>query len=60
MKAEIKINNMPDKIICRYVVVRRCDEDGLSLWYYGQYNKEEQAEEVALEIGNGFVVEAYV
>lgn len=60
MRVEIKINNLPDKIVCKYVVVRRCDEDGVSLWYYGQYNKKEKAEEVALEIGNGFVVEAYV
>ena len=58
MKAEIKINNLPNRIVCRYMVVRRCDEDGVSLWYYGQYNKKEKAEEVALEIRNGFVVEA--
>ena len=58
MKAEIKINNMPNKIVCRYVVVRRCDdEDVVSLWYYGQYNALKQASEVAVEIRNGFVVE---
>ena len=61
MKAEIKINNMPDKIVCRYVVVRRCDdEDVVSLWYYGQYKTLKQANEVAVEIRNGFVVMADV
>ena len=58
MKAEIKINNLPDKIVCRYMVVRRCDDGGVvSLWYYGQYKTLKQANEVAVEIGNGFVVE---
>ena len=58
MKAEIKINNLPDRIVCRYMVVRRCDdEDVVSLWYYGQYKALKQANEVAVEIGNGFVVE---
>ena len=61
MNAEIKINNMPDKIGRRYVVVRRCDdEDVVSLWYYGQYKTLKQANEVAVEIGNGFVVMADV
>ena len=61
MKAEIRINNMPNKIVCRYVVVRRCDdEDVVSLWYYGQYKTLKQANEVAVEIRNGFVVMADV
>lgn len=61
MKAEIKINNMPNKIVYRYVVVRRCDdEDVVSLWYYGQYKALKQANAVAVEIGNGFVVMADV
>ena len=35
MRVEIKINNLPDKIVCPYMVVRRCDdEDVVSLWYY--------------------------
>ena len=59
MRVEIKINNLPDKIVRRYVVVRRCDdEDVVSLWYYGQYSSLHKANEVAVEIGNGFVVEA--
>jgi len=58
MKAEIRINNLPDKIVRRYVVVRRCDdEDVVSLWYYGQYKALKQANAVAVEIRNGFVVE---
>lgn len=59
MKAEIMVNNMPKEITMPYVVVRRCDdEDVVSLWYYGQYKTLKQANQVAVEIGNGFVVKA--
>lgn len=58
MKAEIKINNLPNNITYPYMVVRRCDdEDVVSLWYYGQYSSLHKANEVAIEIRNGFVVE---
>lgn len=58
MKAELKINNLPSNITYPYMVVRRCDdEDVVSLWYYGQYKALKEANEVAVEIGNGFVVE---
>ena len=60
MRVEIKINNLPNKITYPYMVVRRCDdEDVVSLWYYGQYKALKEANEVAVEIGNGFVVEAF-
>mgnify|MGYP006992212061 CR=1 FL=1 len=58
MKADIYINNLPETISRKYIVVRRCDDDGkVSLWYYGQYSDRDKALDVALEIGNGFVVE---
>lgn len=59
MKADIYINNLPETISRKYIVIRRCDDDGMvSLWYYGQYSDKDKALEVALEIRNGFVVEA--
>ena len=59
MKCEIQINNMPKAIVLPYVVARQCDDDDVvSIWYYGQYKTLKQANEVAVEIGNGFVVKA--
>ena len=59
MKCEIQINNMPKAIVLPYVVARRCDDDDVvSIWYYGQYKTLKQANDVAIEIGNGFVVKA--
>ena len=58
MKADIYINNLPETISRKYIVIRRCDDDGkVSLWYYGQYSDMDMALDIALEIGNGFVVE---
>ena len=56
MKAEVKINNMPRTMNEKYIVARR-DEHTARLWYYGNYDTEERALEVALEIRNGIVVE---
>lgn len=55
MKAEIKINNLPEEIRHKYIVVRRMED--ASLWYWGAYDDENSATAVAVEIGNGFVVE---
>lgn len=55
MKVELNIRNT-SKIVYPYIVVRRT-EDGL-LWYWGQYKDKEEADKWAVEIGNGFVVEA--
>ena len=51
----IHVNNTP-AINKPYVVVRRA-EDG-KLWYFGQYDDKNKADQVAVEIGNGFVAEA--
>lgn len=57
MKVEIMVNNIQEKITMPYVVVRRCDDDDVvSLWYYGQYKTLKQANQIAVVIGNGFVV----
>ena len=51
-----EIHNMPeDRDRHGFMVVRR-SEDG-SLWYYGTYPVKERAEEGAVEIGNGIVLE---
>ena len=50
-----KINNMPESKKHGYMVVRR-DADS-SLWYYGTYSSDEKAYEVAVETGNGIVLE---
>lgn len=55
MKAEIKINNL-EEIRHKYIVVRRIDD--ATLWYWGQYDDENSATAAAIEIRNGFVVEA--
>lgn len=51
----LKVNNLPLHDLEKYTVVRLV---GTELWYYGTYENEEYAHEVANEIGNGFVVEA--
>ena len=52
--ADIDIQNMPRNINHNYLVVRQVDGD---VWYYGQYDSEAKAKEVAIEIGNGLVIE---
>jgi hypothetical protein len=56
MKVEIKINNLPKTMREKWIVARRDDSDA-RLWYYGNYSTEERALAVALELGNGIVVE---
>jgi hypothetical protein len=52
--ATVKINNLPDYDDAGFMVVRQDDGE---LWYYGTYETEERAKEVAIEIGNGAVIE---
>ena len=51
-----EINNMPETAKNKdgYIVVRR-DDNG-KLWYYGSYNSQVVAQEIAVEIGNGLVL----
>ena len=55
MKVELNIRNT-SKIVYPYIVARRA-EDG-SVWDWGQYKDKAEADKWAVEIGNGFVVEA--
>ena len=52
----LKVNNLPFHDLEKYIVVRLVGT-GTELWYYGTYDNEKYAHEVAEEIGNGFVVE---
>lgn len=50
-----EIRNMPENRDRHgFMVVRT---EGVQLWYYGTYPVRERAEEVAVEIGNGIVLE---
>lgn len=48
-----KVNNLPTYELDEWVVARF---DGLELWFYGTYDDESDAIQVATEIGNGLVL----
>ena len=51
-----KVNNLSATYAnYKYVVIRDCANEGY--WYYGATNNLVRAQEIAAEIGNGFVVE---
>ena len=60
MIIKAKVNNLPKHDISEYgkYIVARIDEYERKLWYYGVYDTPEKASEVAIEIGNGIVLEA--
>ena len=54
--AKIHVNNLPhDDFETGYMVVRR--DRKANLWYYGFQHDLERAKEIAVEIGNGIVIE---
>lgn len=55
LKTVVKIKNM-ESIYARYVVAR-ISENG-ELWFYGEYDDDIRANEVACELGNGIVFDA--
>lgn len=58
MIVNVKVNNTPSKIHKGFMVARLDIREGrASLWYYGTYDTEERAHEVASELGNGVVME---
>ena len=55
MRANVEIFNTPSyELKGGWTVARNCDAE---LWYYGCYDTEERAKEVAMELGNGVVLE---
>ena len=49
----VEVNNLP-ATTNHYIVAKYVDH---CLWYYGSWNKREDAERVALDLENGLVVE---
>lgn len=54
LMACIHVKNLPQYIDEGFMVAR---QDSGEVWYYGTYDTEEQAKEVAIEIGNGLYFE---
>jgi len=52
-----KVKNTPKVVKNGWIVARRDDYTG-ALWYYGRYDTEQEAENVALELNNGIVLES--
>ena len=57
MTVKANIMNMPDLEGKHGFLVVRKDECPSVFWYYGLYDDEMRAESVAVEIGNGIVLE---
>lgn len=55
MGVTVKINNMFGDPEFPYMVVRR-DEQTAELWWYGSYDTEDRANEVAVKIRDGIVL----
>ena len=52
--AKVVIKNL-SKVTYGFIVARLVDGE---LWYYGVYETQERAEEVAQTLGNGFVIQS--
>ena len=52
-KCQIMINNYPSYELREYTVVKGVEH---AFWFYGTYDDEGKAFEVAKALGNGFVV----
>ena len=55
IKAVVK--NTPANVKTGYMVARR-DNYTAELWYYGVYDEEKRAYDIALELENGIVLES--
>lgn len=58
MIVKLDIKNLPpvERLKGNFIVARR-DDYTAKLWYYGTYETEERAYDVALELENGIVCE---
>lgn len=54
MIVNVEVKNLPEEVNRAYLVVRVVDAE---LWYYGAYYEKTLANKVAIEIGNGLVLE---
>lgn len=54
MKVNIEVNNVSEGYGEPYIVARLVDG---KLWYYGRYNTQEEAEQVASNFDNAIVME---
>ena len=52
-----KVKNTPKIVKSGWMVARR-DDYTAELWYYGVYETEERAQNIALELENGIVIES--
>lgn len=52
-----KVKNTPKDVKTGWMVARR-DDYTAELWYYGVYETEERAQNIALELENGIVLES--
>ena len=55
LKANVFIKNLPKEKLVGFIVAR---QHRGRLWFYGNYESEDRAYEIADEIGNGVVLEA--
>lgn len=57
INSKLEVNNLPDYPLRRFTVFRLVE---CGLWFYGTWDDEDTAHEVAKELGNGLVVEVDV
>lgn len=57
MMFKATVRNTPDHVKTGWVVARR-DDYTAALWYYGTYDDKKQAEDIAIELENGVVLES--
>ena len=54
IKADVVVRNLPSYELREFTVFRAIDAE---LWFYGSYETRERAREVALELGNGIIID---
>ena len=57
MMFKATVKNTPTDVKTGWVVARR-DDYTAELWYYGRYDDRKQAEDIAIELENGVVLES--
>ena len=59
VRADVKINNLPNYELKKFIVVRVVDNE---LWFYGTYNLEDldRAEKALEELDNALLIERWM